>query len=387
VDWLRNLGTGILDFGTNIGSNVVDYFTTDDGGVDYSALIPALTAFAASRAGNSETLSNIFGLGAEENNITGYQGGIPKYTAERQAVPMTGDAFDPDRRPGSGGRRYFSDTVFVPEGESVPAQQAIGDAQKWRLATQNLNNPFSGAGFAAGGSTSKMTGRPNPFDASMGLFPNPQPEGLPEEVTAQVAELVRSYGTPDKGNTFGVPRFQDNAEMMTYEYPYGVNAGFGESLDIVDKIVKLENTMAAGSDQQKEQAVRQIEELKSFGAAVNGIPQNSFEKFVEVQKLRNSQTPVKKAAGGLASLPHNGYYLGGPTDGMADDVPAMIGNAQPAALSDGEFVIPADVVSHLGNGNSDAGAQNLYSMMDRVRKDRTGNPKQGKEINPNSYLA
>lgn len=83
----------------------------------------------------------------------------------------------------------------------------------------------------------------------------------------------------------------------------------------------------------------------------------------------------------------NGYYLGGPTDGMADQIPATINNMQPAALSDGEFVIPADVVSHLGNGNSDAGAQNLYSMMERVRRDRTGNPKQGKQIDPNKYLA
>ena len=83
----------------------------------------------------------------------------------------------------------------------------------------------------------------------------------------------------------------------------------------------------------------------------------------------------------------NGYYLGGTTDGMADQIPATINNMQPAALSDGEFVIPADVVSHLGNGNSDAGAKQLYSMMERVRKDRTGNPKQGRQIDPNKYLA
>ena len=83
----------------------------------------------------------------------------------------------------------------------------------------------------------------------------------------------------------------------------------------------------------------------------------------------------------------NGYYLGGTTDGMADNVPATIDNMQPAALSDGEFVIPADVVSHLGNGNSDSGAKNLYSMMERVRTDRTGNPNQGNQINPNQYLA
>ncbi len=83
----------------------------------------------------------------------------------------------------------------------------------------------------------------------------------------------------------------------------------------------------------------------------------------------------------------NGYYLGGTTDGMADNIPATIDNMQPAALSDGEFVVPADVVSHLGNGNSDAGAQNLYSMMERVRTDRTGNPNQGRQIDPNKYLA
>ena len=82
-----------------------------------------------------------------------------------------------------------------------------------------------------------------------------------------------------------------------------------------------------------------------------------------------------------------GYYLGGTTDGMADEIPATIDNNQPAALSDGEFVVPADVVSHLGNGNSDAGAKNLYSMMDRVRTDRTGNPEQGRQIDPNKYLA
>jgi len=80
------------------------------------------------------------------------------------------------------------------------------------------------------------------------------------------------------------------------------------------------------------------------------------------------------------------YYLGGPTDGMADQIPATIDNRQPAALSDGEFVLPADVVSHLGNGNSEAGAQQLYGMMDRIRKARTGSEEQGKQINPNKFL-
>ena len=91
------------------------------------------------------------------------------------------------------------------------------------------------------------------------------------------------------------------------------------------------------------------------------------------------------ATGGIAKL-KKGKYLDGKTDGMADEVPARIDGVQEARLSDGEFVIPADVVSHLGNGNSDAGAKVLESMMARVRKARTGNTKQGKEINPRDFL-
>jgi hypothetical protein len=94
-------------------------------------------------------------------------------------------------------------------------------------------------------------------------------------------------------------------------------------------------------------------------------------------------TPM--AAGGLANL-KRGTYLRGGTDGMADKLRTSIDGGQPAALSHGEFVVPADVVSHLGNGNSDAGAKRLYAMMDKVRQARTGNKKQGKQIDPNKYM-
>jgi hypothetical protein len=95
----------------------------------------------------------------------------------------------------------------------------------------------------------------------------------------------------------------------------------------------------------------------------------------------------KAAQGGVMSLGMaQGRYLDGHSDGMADKVPAHIEGKRPAALSDGEFVIPADVVSHLGNGNSNAGAKRLYEMMDRIRGARTGNTKQGKQINPNKFL-
>lgn len=97
------------------------------------------------------------------------------------------------------------------------------------------------------------------------------------------------------------------------------------------------------------------------------------------------QETTELASGGIAMLA-KGRYLRGSTDGMADKIPSSIDNKQPAKLSHGEFVIPADVVSHLGNGNSDAGADVLYKMMDRVRKARTGTKRQGRQINPKKFM-
>jgi len=89
------------------------------------------------------------------------------------------------------------------------------------------------------------------------------------------------------------------------------------------------------------------------------------------------------AQGGLANL---GYYLGGATDGMADKIPAKIEGKQQAKLSHGEFIIPSDVVSALGSGNSSAGAKVLYEMMDRVRQHAHGSKKQIKPANPKKTL-
>lgn len=101
----------------------------------------------------------------------------------------------------------------------------------------------------------------------------------------------------------------------------------------------------------------------------------------ETDKPATTETVKPAAQGGMMQ----GRYLRGKTDGMADEIDTTIEDRQPAKLSHGEFVIPADVVSHLGNGNSDAGADVLYKMMDKVRKARTGSSKQGKKINPEKF--
>jgi hypothetical protein len=103
---------------------------------------------------------------------------------------------------------------------------------------------------------------------------------------------------------------------------------------------------------------------------------------------QQTNPPTKSQTLGLEALAGGGYLeTGGEVgDGMSDEIEATIEGEQEARLSDGEFVIPADVVSHLGNGSSDAGAKRLYEMMDKVRMARTGTKKQGKEINPERYM-
>ena len=112
-----------------------------------------------------------------------------------------------------------------------------------------------------------------------------------------------------------------------------------------------------------------------LGSMSNSNSSNAFP-------LEGQYGIVKMAAGGMAPR-----FLSGGGDGMSDSIPATIGGSQEARLADGEFVIPADVVSHLGNGSSKAGAKQLYSMMDKVRTARTGRKSQGKQINPRKYLA
>jgi hypothetical protein len=129
-------------------------------------------------------------------------------------------------------------------------------------------------------------------------------------------------------------------------------------------------------------------------SSISGI--NLSAPGVKKESVSSSDDEREAAAGGIMQADRynmGGYASGsvprllkGPGDGMSDDIPASIDNRQPARLADGEFVIPADVVSHLGNGSTEAGAKKLHKMMTDLRKDRTGNPKQGKQIVAEKYI-
>jgi hypothetical protein len=116
--------------------------------------------------------------------------------------------------------------------------------------------------------------------------------------------------------------------------------------------------------------------LFGLGYAAGGMPNLALSRL--------SQPAFNEGAvGGMQQFAEGGTprFLSGGGDGMSDSIPATINDKQPARLADGEFVIPADVVSHLGNGSSKAGAKRLYSMMDKVRQARTGKKQQAPEVN------
>jgi hypothetical protein len=98
--------------------------------------------------------------------------------------------------------------------------------------------------------------------------------------------------------------------------------------------------------------------------ARGGVSDMGIDAFTGMQRM---------AGGGISHLgdySDGGRLLKGPGDGVSDDIPAMIGEKQPARLADGEFVIPARIVSELGNGSTEAGARKLYAMMDRIQDNR-----------------
>jgi hypothetical protein len=102
------------------------------------------------------------------------------------------------------------------------------------------------------------------------------------------------------------------------------------------------------------------------------------------------------ASGGISDAGYNlggysdgGRLLRGPGDGVSDSIPAVIGKKQPARLADGEFVVPARIVSELGNGSTEAGARKLYAMMDRIqsaRKKTVGKDKVAHNSRASKYL-
>ena len=125
-----------------------------------------------------------------------------------------------------------------------------------------------------------------------------------------------------------------------------------------------------------------INDVGSGMASGGPVEDMSISNVYDMQNARggvsdmgiDNSTGMQRMAGGgishLGDYSDGGRLLRGPGDGVSDDIPAMIGEKQPARLADGEFVIPARIVGELGNGSTEAGARKLYAMMDRIQENR-----------------
>ena len=347
-----------FDLNSPYAKSIKNYFKNKDGSYN----IEALTA-GASGITSLAGMLGLIDMDSSDDRPVGYQGGIPDYTAVRAPVANT---YDPNRRPGSSGQRYFSQMEYATPAQ-LPAAQAATQARAEELEPINLANParqsrpatpmaLRSGGIARLAGGGMMGGGMQPYNAPLSASRNTLP-GMTNNSSANFNTLAPQMApqTPQMSRQDLVRLYKSNP-TAAYD---AVMSGLG------------------GPKQSMGYARSYLENLsKAYDA----------QQLPSQQQQMPRQPIVNKAMGGIASVQPKGYYLGGTTDGMADAVPAAIDNRQPAALSDGEFVVPADVVSHLGNGNSNAGAKQLYGMMDNIRQARTGNSNQGKQINPNKFI-
>ena len=277
----------LSDIPKELWSTVKGFFTKPDGSTDWAKL-----------GAGAGAIMSLTGIGKAQPK--GYQGVVPKQVATRQQITYD----DPNRRPGAGGRDYFTDTIYSPANDTaaIEAAKAASQAQ------------------------------------AEGILAGYKPAAAPTPVTTKFKtpwEKAAATGTGTAAATgvaAALPAVPNAAQIAQQTYPekFMDNTGGGPDGGA--------NGLAAGGTIPRMPSVRQPR------------------------------------------------YLQGITDGMEDKIKTTIDGEQDALLSHGEFVIPADVVSHLGNGNSDAGAKKLYQMMDRVRQARTGNKQQGKQINPDKFM-
>ena len=299
-------------------------------------------------------------MGANTPNVTkvGYQGGLPELQANRNMMtaPPAG------HRPGSGGINWGGDVTYSPKGTPAAAVAGSYTPSPADIAAKGLPAIAAASGLA--------TGRP------MEQFPGPDTTMPIEAIPDETGDTTPSWNIIDEtGDTTPSWVIDDETGEPKDQTPEQYVDPMQAELEAFAKTYRAPTAPAP---------------VVQSGGDFDGGATTSANNFGWGQNPRfrsgSGEQQGGMAHGGIAALAHGGRYLQGSTDGMADKLRTSIDGKQPAALSHGEFVVPADVVSHLGNGNSDAGAKKLYSMMDKIRQARTGTKKQGKQINPDKFM-
>jgi hypothetical protein len=271
----------------------------------------------------------------------------------------------------------------------------------------NMKRALMG-GISAYGLSNLGSGLEAAGQASATAVPMPESPSLVDTIANRAENMGQGAGAFLKGGdsydaaakAFGTRAGMGSAGMALFG---------GTGIGAVDESIEMQNQADAAAQSSSENATSRQERIDrqrqlavdainkypyqyAYGGSVDdesGTDNLSNQNGNMQNGMFGGMRPMGYAAGGILEMLAGGgqpRFLSGGGDGMSDSIPATIDGQQEARLADGEFVIPADVVSHMGNGSSKAGAKQLYSMMDRVRKARTGNKKQGKQIKPTKFM-
>jgi hypothetical protein len=295
---------------------------------------PGFNALTVQPNANPATMTMADKIGAGFNQVTSSPealGGFAKQNLMNigaAAAPALGDA-------------------MTPKGPAVPGMPEEDERYKGSPYRYNLAPGFQGS----------MPTRPSPYYTPTGLG------------YAEGGDVMMAAGGTYDDEPMGDAPGMASGGIAAYRSG-GLKMGEGIARDTDTDTASLNAFEAAKKRMSK------------INKAAN-MPKNYAAQMPQVRGLGEIAVAQGGSIGGYSD---GGRMLKGPGDGMSDSIPATIGKRQPARLADGEFVVPADVVSHLGNGSTDAGARKLYSMMDKVRTARTGKKKQAPAVKTDKYM-
>ena len=214
--------------------------------------------------------------------------------------------------------------------------------------------------YAMGGDISQISQEKTDYMSGGGMYPQSQQDhtqfATPTQMPASAAVMNSDFDT--KTNPLTGAQYQTMAGGGLTAFAQGSKQAVG-------------NKDMAAIDDYTEQA-----QSGGIASVKDAADKGDWNAQLALQKLG-----YKADGGGISSLgsySDGGHLLKGPGDGVSDSIPAQIGSHQPARLADGEFVVPARIVSELGNGSTDAGAKRLYAMMERVQAKRKKSMGKGK---------
>lgn len=357
---------------------LIDKFKTPDGGVDWAKLLKAGLAAGVGIQG----LKGVVDTMQNKNPSPDYQGQIDMgLTFNRTMNPQ-----DHNRRPGSASTPFFASNTFGPAGSAPQGIAAIPNAAALAPGVDGMMYKGGSKDFDEAGGGQETIGYTKPLALPQTASAVPSAPEQKQSIGVGASDAMRKdwgsyFDTAKAGSTVdwggGTLTMGDDGQAV-YKAANALNGGNVLNRASIDNPNTLQSLMSSAPG-----IAKQWGEQYGVQSGNNENDQKYWDNVLAKQGY---------AAGGIAQLAYAGggptepRYIRGDTDGMADEVPALIDGKQPAAVAHGEFIWPADVVSHLGNGNSDAGAKKLHQAMDAIRKARTGTKAQGKEIDPDKFL-